>query len=151
MHGLLSWTNTKPLSLRSSFHNCRIKKRRSVWISVLKRSGINMAFKLEEVVPWGRSFDEYINMFALSDDDLGKRILGCSDGPASFNCTLTNRGGSVVSIDPIYQFTAAEIANRINETYNIVMEQTRQNLQEFVWTHIGSVEGLGQDTKGSKL
>jgi len=102
-----------------------------------------MAFKLEEVVPWGRSFDEYINMFALSDDDLGKRILGCSDGPASFNCTLTNRGGSVVSIDPIYQFTATAIANRINETYDIVMEQTRQNLQEFVWTHIDSVEGLG--------
>jgi hypothetical protein len=102
-----------------------------------------MAFSLEEVVPWGRSFDEYVKMFALSSEDLGKRILGCSDGPASFNCTLTKRGGSVVSIDPIYRFTAEEIANRIKETYNIVMEQTRQNLQEFVWDHIGSVEELG--------
>jgi hypothetical protein len=103
-----------------------------------------MAFKLEEVVPWGRSFDEYVNMFALTGNDLGKRILGCSDGPASFNCTLTNRGGSVVSIDPIYQFTAEEIASRINETYEVVMEQARQNLQEFVWTHISSVEELGR-------
>jgi hypothetical protein len=44
-----------------------------------------MAFTLDQVVPWGRSFDEYRRMFALSDDDLGLRILGCADGPASFN------------------------------------------------------------------
>jgi hypothetical protein len=103
-----------------------------------------MAFALEEVVPWGRSFDEYIKMFALSGDDLGKSILGCSDGPASFNCTLTKRGGSVVSIDPIYQFTAEEIARRIDDTYDIVMEQARQNSNEFVWTQIRSLEELGQ-------
>jgi len=103
-----------------------------------------MSFDLKEVVPWGRSFDEYVNMFALSDNDLAKAILGCSDGPASFNCTLTKRGGSVVSIDPIYQFTAEEIAKRINETYEIVMEQTKLNFKEFIWTQIGSVEELGR-------
>jgi hypothetical protein len=39
-------------------------------------------FTLETVVPWGRSFDEYRRMFALSDDALQGRILGCADGPA---------------------------------------------------------------------
>ncbi|MCI5142695.1 MAG: SAM-dependent methyltransferase, partial [Candidatus Electrothrix sp. ATG1] len=43
-----------------------------------------MTFQLKEIVPWGRSFQEYVAMFALSEDDLGKRILGCGDGPASF-------------------------------------------------------------------
>ena len=33
-------------------------------------------FTLDAVVPWGRSFDEYCAMFALSDRDLGLRILG---------------------------------------------------------------------------
>lgn len=32
-------------------------------------------FKLDQVVPWGRSFEEYRRMFALSDADLGGRIL----------------------------------------------------------------------------
>jgi len=103
-----------------------------------------MAFNLTEVVPWGRSCDEYLTMFALGGDDLGKKILGCGDGPASFNSTLTNRGGSVVSVDPIYRFTAEEIAGRIHATYDIVMAQTRRNLQEFVWTQIASVEELGR-------
>jgi len=86
-------------------------------------------------------------MFALDNDDLKKRILGCGDGPASFNCCLTRQDGSVISVDPIYRFTAEEIADRIDETYDIVMEQTKQNLDEFIWTVIGSVEELGEVRK----
>ena len=62
-----------------------------------------MGFSLDKVVPWGRSFEEYVKMFNLSDDDLKRRILGCGDGPASFNASLTERGGNVVYIDPIYK------------------------------------------------
>lgn len=44
-----------------------------------------MSFELDDIVPWGRSFEEYRRMFALSPDDLTGRLLGCGDGPASFN------------------------------------------------------------------
>ncbi len=66
-----------------------------------------MAFTLEQVVPWGRSYDEYIQMFALSQTDLEKRILGCGDGPAGFNAQLSQQGGRVISVDPIYEFDLA--------------------------------------------
>ncbi|MGX2040640.1 SAM-dependent methyltransferase [Methylocaldum sp. MU1018] len=103
-----------------------------------------MAFQLDRIVPWGRSFDEYVAMFALETQDFGRRILGCGDGPAGFNAELSSRGGSVVSVDPLYRFSADEIASRIDRTYDIVLEQTRQNAGEFVWSHIGSVEELGR-------
>ncbi len=103
-----------------------------------------MAFTLDQVVPWGRSFGEYVAMFDLSADDLGKRILGCGDGPASFNATLSGRGGRVVSVDPLYRFSAGDIKDRIAATFDVVLEQTRQNADEFVWTRIQSVEDLGQ-------
>src|SRR5260370_30292561 len=48
--------------------------------------------RLHEVVPWGRSLDEYRAMFALSEGDLQGRLLGCGDGPASFNAELTALG-----------------------------------------------------------
>ncbi len=99
---------------------------------------------MEKVVPWGRSCDEYLAMFALSEEELRGRLLGCGDGPASFNCMMTRRGGHVVSVDPIYRFSADEIRNRIDETYEEVMEQTRKNKNEFVWGHILSVEELGK-------
>jgi len=102
-----------------------------------------MAFTLDKIVPWGRSFKEYVAMFALSREDLQKRILGCGDGPASFNCILTKQGGHVVSVDPVYNFSADEIMGRINETYDEIIEQTGKNMDEFVWNHISSVEELG--------
>ncbi|OGU05838.1 MAG: SAM-dependent methyltransferase [Geobacteraceae bacterium GWC2_58_44] len=108
-----------------------------------------MSFSLEKVVPWGRTFDEYVAMFSLESDDLSQRILGCGDGPACFNATLTSRGGAVISIDPLYQFTEQEIAGRIDETHELVMEQTRQNADEFVWSHFRSIEELGHVRMGA--
>jgi hypothetical protein len=42
-----------------------------------------MPFTLADVVPWGRSFDEYVAMFALVQRDFEDAILGCGDGPAA--------------------------------------------------------------------
>lgn len=58
--------------------------------------------KLDDVVPWGRTLAEYELMFNLSEVDLNLKILGCGDGPASFNAEMTKQGHRVVSIDPIY-------------------------------------------------
>ncbi len=44
--------------------------------------------KLEKVIPFGHLLDEYKKMFALSDKDLDKRIVGVADGPASFNADI---------------------------------------------------------------
>ena len=60
-----------------------------------------MAFQVEDIVPWGRSFQEYVRMFALDDADLGRRMLRCADGPASFNRGVNQIGGSVISVDPM--------------------------------------------------
>ncbi|MCC6915906.1 class I SAM-dependent methyltransferase [Nitrosomonas sp.] len=103
-----------------------------------------MGFTLEKIVPWGRSFDEYINMFALTGKDLSVRILSCGDGPAAFNATLTKRGGSVVSVDPVYAFDAAQIQHRIAETCEIVMAQMHKNKNDYIWEDIPSVEALGK-------
>jgi len=101
-----------------------------------------MAFTLEKVVPWGRSYGEYLSMFALTQTDLEGRILGCGDGPSGFNSILTKRGGRIVSADPVYAFTAEEIRSRIEDTRKKVVEQTQRNRHEFVWKHISSIEEL---------
>ena len=102
-----------------------------------------MGFTLEKVVPWGRSYEEYVNMFGLTEADLGLRILGCGDGPAGFNSELTKRGGHIVSVDPVYVFDAEQIRARILETYETVMTQMRKNHNDYVWGVIPSVEQLG--------
>jgi hypothetical protein len=102
-----------------------------------------MGFTLDKVVPWGRSYDEYISMFALTEAELKLRILGCGDGPAAFNSELTQRGGNIISIDPVYAFDAEQIRGRIAETYETVMTQLHKNYGDFVWDAIPSVDQLG--------
>jgi hypothetical protein len=80
----------------------------------------------------------------LTENDLKQRILGCSDGPASFNAELTQRGGQVISIDPIYQFSQQQISQRIDDVYDEVLTQVRANRSDFNWETIGSPEHLGE-------
>jgi hypothetical protein len=99
-------------------------------------------FTLDAVVPWGRSLDEYRRMFALGAGWERLRILGCGDGPASFNAEATTLGADVTSCDPIYGFSRDDLRQRIDETSTQILEQTRANAHEFVWTSIRSVDEL---------
>lgn len=101
-------------------------------------------FTLDQVVPWGRSFDEYRRMFALTDEDLRAKTIGCGDGPASFNAEATRRGSTVISCDPIYRYDGQQLRERIASTYDTILEQTRHNAGEFVWTTIRSIDELGR-------
>jgi SAM-dependent methyltransferase len=103
-----------------------------------------MPFELNQIVPWGRSFDEYRRMFNLGEKELAGRILGCGDGPASFNAEAARRGHRVVSCDPLYEYDADAIRRRIDETYETVLEQTRANAGNYLWTAFASVEALGR-------
>ncbi len=103
-----------------------------------------MAFVLDEVVPWGRNFEEYVAMFALAPADLERRILGCADGPASFNAEMHGRGHRVVSLDPLYDASPDELAARIDTTFDKVMTQAHRNRDTFVWQNIRSIEHLGE-------
>lgn len=101
-----------------------------------------MAFMLNRVVPWGRNLEEYKLMFCLDENDISKKIAGFGDGPACFNYEATNKGGHVISFDPIYQFSKEEIGNRIEEVRVTVMQQMKENVDNYVWTHIKDLEEL---------
>ncbi|MDE0012452.1 MAG: class I SAM-dependent methyltransferase [Candidatus Poribacteria bacterium] len=105
---------------------------------------INTDFHYKDIVPWGRSFDEYLDMFNLSEDDLARDIVGVGDGPASFNFRMNQRGTPIISVDPIYQFSEVELRQRIQETYDDVIAQARLNQDKFVWTKFSSVDELAK-------
>ena len=90
-----------------------------------------MSIKLESVVPFGRSFDEYQQMFNLSEADLSKNILGVGDGPASFNTEMLKRGYAVTSLDPLYELSGKEIEQRFYQVVDDVIQQV-----EFVDTMV---------------
>jgi len=83
-------------------------------------------------------------MFGLSEQDLNLRIIGCGDGPASFNAEMFQLDHHVVSCDPLYQLTTPQIQERIDVTFENVMRQTTGHQHKFVWTRIKTPEELGK-------
>ena len=94
-----------------------------------------MVMKLEKIVPFGRSLDEYTKMFGLSPENLQKRILGVGDGPASFNAEGTVKGYKITSVDPIYQFDAAGIKQRFDAVVDNIINQIIATPNNWVWKY----------------
>jgi hypothetical protein len=78
--------------------------------------------KLEEVYPWGHTLADYRKIFQLVDEDLSKRLISFADGTASVNSELGEFGHTMVSVDPIYQFSTTDIDLRLNA----VLSQSEQ-------------------------
>lgn len=101
-----------------------------------------MAMKLESVVPFGRSFDEYRLMFDLGEEELGKKIIGVGDGPASFNAGMKALGKTVTSVDPLYVFSARDIEMRFYEVVDDVIGQVTASPGDWTWDYHKSPEQL---------
>jgi len=104
-----------------------------------------MVMKLEKVVPFGRSLDEYRHMFNLTDGDLNKPIIGVADGPASFNAEMSALGHSVISVDPLYIFNASDIENQFNRVVDNIIAQVKATPDDWVWTYHKSPDDLKQN------
>lgn len=108
-----------------------------------------MAFTLEDIVPFGRSWRDYVAMFDLGDTDLAGFLLGCGDGPASFNAELSERGGRAVSLDPVYAFSADRLRQRIEAALPEVMAGVRANRDNFLWDRYGDPGGLEAERRAA--
>lgn len=98
--------------------------------------------QLNEIIVWGRSLSEYERMFRLTEADFEAGILGCGDGPASFNAEAAARERRVVSCDPLYEFTAEQIESRVNVSCETVMPLVLRDADTFVWTEFSDPEDL---------
>jgi SAM-dependent methyltransferase len=83
-------------------------------------------------------------MFALTPQDMNGRILDCAGGPSSFTTEMTKQGKQVVSCDPLYQFSAEEIRQRIDETYSTITALNTTHKDNFCWDEYGTPAKLGR-------
>lgn len=88
-------------------------------------------FPLDEVVPWGRSFREYCRMFDLSPDRLPRSILDCAGGPSNFTARAHRRIDRIVSVDPIYGFSTAQLRERFQEVGQKILDYLNRHPERF--------------------
>lgn len=100
-----------------------------------------MSMQLDQVVPFGRSLDEYRLMFSFRGG-LGEAIIGIADGPASFNAEMHALGKRVVSVDPLYAFSGADIEQRFYAVVDDTIRQGTSTPDDWVWSYHHSADHL---------
>lgn len=101
-----------------------------------------MVMFLDNVVPFGRSLDEYVKIFNLTPTDRAGKIVGIGDGPASFNAEGTQLGYDITSIDPIYVFSGEEIKSRFDQVVDSIINQVKATPNDWVWSYHESPDSL---------
>ena len=95
--------------------------------------------ELGEVAVTSRCLGEYRDMFVLSEADLiAGPILDCPGGASSFGAQVRARGGDVVSVDPMYHASAAEILRRSAESRRRIHHYQFDHPDQFHWPYLGS-------------
>jgi SAM-dependent methyltransferase len=99
-------------------------------------------FRLDGVVPWGRTAGEYERFFALDLTAGPLRVLDCGGGPASFVADWGGRGHFAVAADPLYARSAADVAIAFDRAAGPMLEGMRAARHRFRWEIYGRPEAV---------
>ena len=90
--------------------------------------------KIKDELPFGRNLAEYKQMFMLSEENLKSNILDIGSGPSSFNVEMKQNGHlSIVSVDPIYAFSAHELKECVDEASSIISSDVTERQDIYSW------------------
>ncbi len=98
---------------------------------------------LSRIVFIGRTFQEYLSMFNLTEQELiGRRILDCPAGACSFTAVASTLGADVTATDIAYYYPFEQLAEKGVADIEHTMLHMEKAQSNYVWDYFQSVAGL---------
>lgn len=98
---------------------------------------------LERIVFIGRTYEEYLDMFSLSKEELqGKKILDCPAGACSFTAVGNKLGLDVTACDIAYYHSGEDLKNKGLQDIEHAMEHMEKAKSNYKWDYFDDIEGL---------
>lgn len=99
--------------------------------------------ELERVVFIGRTFEEYLDMFSLTPDELkGKRILDCPAGACSFTAVGNKKGLDATACDIAYYHQGEDLKNKGLRDIEHAMANMEKAKGNYKWDYFKDIEDL---------
>jgi len=109
----------------------------------LSRVEQSIKLDLERIVFIGRTFEEYLDMFSLSEEELqGKKILDCPAGACSFTAIGNKIGLDVTACDIAYYHSGEDLKNKGLKDIEHAMEHMQKAQNNYKWDYFNDIEGL---------
>jgi ubiquinone/menaquinone biosynthesis C-methylase UbiE len=87
----------------------------------------------DEIIPMGRSYKEYIQMFNLFNIHENRSFLDCGGGSSDFNQEMTRLGKRVISIDPLYCREEKELKEQLENGLIKLKKKVELEKELFRW------------------
>ncbi len=88
-----------------------------------------------------RSFDEYINMMSLREEDLAKGpLLDVAAGASSFTASARIKGFNSTAVDPLYSFSYAQMKDHGRNEIELSTEQLYRIAHTFQWDYYKTIK-----------
>jgi hypothetical protein len=98
---------------------------------------------LERIIFIGRTYEEYLEMFSLLEEELqGKKVLDCPAGACSFTAIGTKSGLDVTACDIAYYHSDEDLKNKGLQDIEHAMEHMEKAKNNYKWDYFKDVEGL---------
>ncbi|KHF41590.1 SAM-dependent methyltransferase [Halalkalibacter okhensis] len=98
---------------------------------------------LERIVFIGRTLEEYLDMFSLSEEELqGKKILDCPAGACSFTAVGNELGLDVTACDIAYDHSGEDLKYKGLQDIEHAMKHMEKAKNNYKWDYFNNVEGL---------
>lgn len=98
---------------------------------------------LERIIFIGRTFEEYMDMFLLSEEELrGKKILDCPAGACSFTAIGNKSGFDVTACDIAYYHSSKDLKNKGLRDIEHAMKHMEKAKNNYKWDYFKNIEGL---------
>ena len=90
-----------------------------------------------------RALADYRDMFVLTDEDLvAGPILDCPGGASPFGAQVRARGGTVISVDPVYDTPAEELMALVRDDIERTYAWAASQDATVNWSYLGSAEAM---------
>ncbi|WP_163530165.1 class I SAM-dependent methyltransferase [Halobacillus ihumii] len=109
----------------------------------MSRTESKAKLDLEKVIFIGRTYEEYMKMFSLSEDLLeGKKILDCPAGACSFTSVGQKKGLNITACDIVYDHSLEDLKSKGQEDIAHTMEHMEKAKTNYIWDYFKNIHHL---------
>ncbi|WP_338786825.1 SAM-dependent methyltransferase [Metabacillus sp. FJAT-53654] len=109
----------------------------------MSRVELSNKLDLNRIVFIGRTYEEYVQMFSLKENELkGKRILDCPSGACSFTAVVKEKGFDVTACDIAYSVPVESLLKKGLNDIAHAMESMEKIKHGYKWDFFSNIEEL---------
>ncbi|SFL70709.1 hypothetical protein SAMN04487943_103206 [Gracilibacillus orientalis] len=109
----------------------------------MRRTDQETKLDLNRIIFIGRIYQEYLNMFSLSESELkGKKILDCPAGACSFTAVGNKSGLDITACDIAYDHSVESLKQKGLQDIEHAMEHMEKAKSNYKWDYFSDIAGL---------